>query len=291
MVTDPSVSAGLSPRSGVPSPGAAPRFATEALPHLDALYRFALRFSGARADAQDLVQDTILKALTAWDQFEPGTNARAWLMTILRNQFVSGYRKRRRAGRRLGLDAPDPQRAEALVGPDDPEASVVSQEVDRRVTDGIDALPQHYRAPLVLSDADGLGYADVARVLGIPVGTVRSRLFRARRLVRARVRDYAAAAGYLRPERDEATASGRCRAARRLLLDFIEGKVTPRVAVRIRKHLEVCCACRSCSEFERQYLAMVESALQRQRCPESVRREILRSISREGACCTAGSRP
>lgn len=285
MTTDPVPSADLSAPTGAPSPpGAHPSFETEALPHLDALYRFALRLCRSRADAQDLVQDTILRALTAWDRFEPGSNARAWLMTILRNQFVSGYRKRRRAGLVVELDDPEAERAQALVGPDDAETSVLSREVDRRVTSAIDALPLHYRAPLVLSDGEGLGYADVARVLGIPVGTVRSRLFRARRLVRARVRDYAAAAGYLRPEGDHTAELGRCRAARGLLLDFVKGEVTPRVAVRMRNHLAVCCSCRSCRDFERQYLAMVESALRRQRCPESVRQEILRVVTGEEAC-------
>ncbi len=221
----------------------------------------------------------MLKALKAWDRFEPGSNVRAWLMTILHNQFASGYRQVRHAGRRLGLDDPEVQRAEALIATADPEAWVLSRDVDGRVIGAIDALPSHYRAPLVLSDAEGLAYADVARVLGIPVGTVKSRLFRARRLVRARLHDYAAAAGYLRPESKVAAEAGRCRAARVLLLDFLKGELAQRVAVRIRNHLAVCCACRACSEFERDYLAMVESALRRQRCPDDLRRDILRVIT------------
>jgi RNA polymerase sigma-70 factor (ECF subfamily) len=253
-------------------------FEHEALPHLDALYRFALRLSGAPTDAEDLVQETMLKAFRAWGQFQAGTNVRAWLMTILRNHFISGYRKSRHTERTVDLDDPDMQPVYGLVGEGDPEGSFFSRLVDERVTSVIDGLPPEYRTALVLSDVEGMAYAEIARVLGIPVGTVRSRIFRARRRAQAQLYDYAVAAGYVPRGRAPGSPAGRCRAARRLLADFLKGELTARVALRIRNHLKVCCPCRTCAEFQQNYLAAVESALQRQRCPEDVRQEILRVI-------------
>lgn len=171
-------------------------FEEEALPHLDTLYRVALRLTGERAAAEDLVQDTMLRALRAWASFRPGSNARAWLVTILRNQFINGWRSQKRAPSGVDMDSiPEPPD----VGDPDPEGRFFSELVDDEVLRAVDELPDEFRAVLVLSDMEGLPYADIAASLGIPVGTVKSRLFRARRILQGRLRVYAESTGLIPP--------------------------------------------------------------------------------------------
>lgn len=171
-------------------------FEQEALPHLDTLYRVALRLTGDRAAAEDLVQETMLRALRAWGSFRPGSNARAWLVTILRNQFINGWRSRKRAPTGIDMDAiPEPPD----LGDPDPEGRFFDELVDDEVLEAVDALPPEFREVLVLSDMEGLPYADIAAALGIPVGTVKSRLFRARRILQGRLRTYAESTGLIKP--------------------------------------------------------------------------------------------
>lgn len=183
--------------SAPPSP---PRFDEEVLPHLDLLYRVALRLSGDPARAEDLVQDTVLKALAAWSRFRPGSNVRAWLITILRNQFISTWRKGSRAP-----VAADPELLPELVDPHnpDPEGQFFEQLIDEEVTGALAALPDEFREVVLLSDLEGLPYAEVAEAIGIPVGTVKSRLFRGRRILQGQLRRYAEARGVIAP-REEA---------------------------------------------------------------------------------------
>ena len=172
-------------------------FESNALPHLDTLYRVALRLTGEPAAAEDLVQDTMLRALRAWASFRPGSNARAWLVTILRNQFINGWRSEKRAP--VGVDMaslpepPDPKDP-------DPEGRFFSELVDDEVLRAVDGLPDEFREVLVLSDMEGLPYAEIAESLGIPVGTVKSRLFRARRILQGSLRCYAEATGLIPPK-------------------------------------------------------------------------------------------
>lgn len=172
-------------------------FEAEALPHLDLLYRVGLRLTGDPAAAEDLVQDTVLKALRAWDSFRPGSNARAWMVTILRNQFINGWRKRKRAPQDV-----DPEAIPEL--PDrndpDPEGRFFAELVDETVTEALDALPDDFREVVILSDLEGLPYAEVAEALEIPVGTVKSRLFRGRRILQGTLRRYAEETGVIRPK-------------------------------------------------------------------------------------------
>ena len=171
-------------------------FEQEALPHLDTLYRVALRLTGEAAAAEDLVQETMLRALRAWRSFQPGSNARAWLVTILRNQFINGWRARRRAPAAVGFDTipelPD-------VGDPDPEGRFFRELVDDEVLAAVDDLPEDFREVLVLSDMEGLPYAEIAEALDVPVGTVKSRLFRARRILQDRLRRYAEEHGIIKP--------------------------------------------------------------------------------------------
>ena len=171
-------------------------FESEALPHLNTLYRVAVRLTGDPAASEDLVQDTMLRALRAWTSFRPGSNARAWLVTILRNQFINGWRSGKRAPTGVDVDSiPEP----ADPKDPDPEGRFFSELVDDEVVRAVDELPDEFREVLVLSDMEGLPYADIAAALAIPVGTVKSRLFRARRILQGQLRSYAESTGLIPP--------------------------------------------------------------------------------------------
>jgi RNA polymerase sigma-70 factor (ECF subfamily) len=174
------------------------RFEGEVLAHLDAMYSFALKLSRSRDEAQDLVSETMLRALERWEQYRLGTNARAWLFTILYRIFVS--RKRRVDARELPLaEESEYGSSREVVGDADPEGHFYDSFVDEEVTRAIDELPEEYRTAVVLSDLHGLRYAEIAEVLDIPEGTVKSRLFRGRRILQKKLVDYALEMGYIKP--------------------------------------------------------------------------------------------
>ena len=173
-------------------------FEREALVHLDAVYRAALRLAGNGADADDLVQTAMLNAYRGWHRFQPGTNARAWLLTIVRNVFINEYR--RTSARRETADVNMIERAAALGDREhvDPEAAFFDAHVDDEVQRAVASLSLELREIVGLVDVEGLRYEEAARVLGVPVGTVKSRLFRARRLLQARLHAYAERTGWMR---------------------------------------------------------------------------------------------
>jgi len=173
-------------------------FEREALVHLDSLYRVALRLTGNAADADDLVQETMLKAYRAWDQYEKGTNAKGWLLTILRNAFINEYRRRTRHPETVDLDTIEPYSVFSDVQDDDPQGTFFDRIVDDEVLRAIDQLPEQFRETVVLSDVEGLSYEEIARIIDVPVGTVKSRLFRARRLLQRKLYDYAVGMGYIK---------------------------------------------------------------------------------------------
>ena len=176
-------------------------FEAEVLPHLDTLYRVGRRLTGETTDAEDLVQETLLRAWRGWGGFTPGSNVRAWLLTILRNTFISRWRSRKREGTTVPLDDADPHAIHRAVGGQDPAGEFFERTVDSHVMAAVDALPEEFREALVLSDLEGLPYAEVAEVLGVPVGTVKSRLFRARRILQTKLHDHAVELGILKAPR------------------------------------------------------------------------------------------
>ena len=182
------------------------QFEREALVHLDAMYSFALKLARGRDDAEDLVSDTLLRAFERWEQYHLGTNIRAWLFTILYHVFVS--RKRRIDAREV--QQPEDTEGWALfeaVGEADPEGSFYDSFLDDEVTRAIRALPLEYRSAVVLSDLQGLRYAEIADLLGIPEGTVKSRLFRGRRLLQRKLARFAVEMGYLKESTVRAVVS------------------------------------------------------------------------------------
>lgn len=173
------------------------RFEAEVVAQLDALYGFALKLSRSRPDAEDLVADTVLRAIERWSQYRLGTNIRAWLFTILYHIYVS---RRRRIDARE-VQASDDEGAwtvEDAVGEADPEGRFYDSFVDEEIGRAIAALPEEYRVAVVLSDVHELRYAEIASVLGVPEGTVKSRLFRGRRILQKKLAGYAVEMGYVK---------------------------------------------------------------------------------------------
>ncbi len=179
-------------------------FVEEAIPHMDAVYGFALRLAESRDRAEDLVQDTYLRAFRAWEQYTPGTRCKSWLFTICRNVFLSQRERGRRHDEILAETAHEDPRALSREAPvfaasedKDPEGEFFRSIVDEEILRAIDELPAEYRMAVVLSDLEDLSYKEIAEVLGVPVGTVKSRLFRGRRQLQARLCRYAVEMGYI----------------------------------------------------------------------------------------------
>ena len=182
-------------------------FEEAALPHREFLYRFGLRLSGEPAVAEDLVQETMLKAYRSWYRFDPSSNVRAWLATILRNTFINEHRRRKREVDSISVDTLE---SFAMLGEGqdiDPEGDFFNQIVDDEVIQAIEALPHEYKRALWLSDMHGLPYAAIAREVGAPLGTVKSRVHRARQALQRKLWSYAAEMGYVRGEQELALAS------------------------------------------------------------------------------------
>lgn len=175
-------------------------FMVELLGHLDTLYGVASRMTKATAEAEDLVQDTVVKAMRARGQFQPGTNLKAWLLRILTNTFINRYR---RGGLERDLfDGPDADpladgwmSTSTMRAMRDPEAAALTPILEGEVSRALDALPDDFRLAVVLSDVEELSYKEIAEVMGCPIGTVMSRLHRGRKLLQKSLRDQAVAMG------------------------------------------------------------------------------------------------
>jgi RNA polymerase sigma-70 factor (ECF subfamily) len=180
-------------------------FAEQALPWLDAVYRFALRLEhGDRDAAEDLAQETFLRAHRFWHTFEPGSNAKSWLFTICRNTYLHTKQKvsnvRERATGDIDARADTLWAAASFEKYGRPDREFFDQLIDDEVVQAIDGLPEDFREVLVLSDLGDLKYGEIAEVLGIPVGTVKSRLFRGRRILQDQLREFAVRSGYVQEE-------------------------------------------------------------------------------------------
>ena len=177
-------------------------FEREALPHVDALYSAALRLSRNPDDARDLLQETVLRAYRFFHQYTPGTNCRAWLLTILYNNFRNGYRGADRE--QVSLTPEDFEReVEGLSARRDqrlsnPEMLISERVLDHEVAAALNALPSDFRTVLMLVDVQELNYQEVAQVLEIPIGTVKSRVSRGRQMMRVALSAFARRRGLVR---------------------------------------------------------------------------------------------
>lgn len=165
--------------------------------HLDHLYRVAFHLAKDQDHAQELVQETFVRALAAYDQFNPGTNMKAWLTKILRNFFFDRYHQSKRW---VSIDDPtDPESNYWKRVPAEkpgPESHVLLRELNAHITDVLRRIPEEFRAPIVLVDMGDFSYEEAAEILSCPVGTIRSRLSRGRKLVH----QYLAAYVSIKPE-------------------------------------------------------------------------------------------
>jgi RNA polymerase sigma-70 factor (ECF subfamily) len=170
-----------------PSEGASGRataFETGALAEIDSLYRTALRLTRVPADAEDLVQDTYLKAFRAADSFEPGTNLRAWLFTILHNSARNRFRDRARDTVTIDSDTVDRAADSPLTGGGEtPETLLLRDTLTPDVQAAVDGLPDAFREAVWLRDVEEFSYAEIAEMLNVPAGTVMSRISRGRRML------------------------------------------------------------------------------------------------------------
>ena len=157
------------------------RFEAQALPHLDAAYNLARWLSRSPADADDIVQDAMLRAFRAFDGFRGG-DIKAWLLTIVRNCWLSAGKATRRRGH-------TPLEDQALVAEGDPEHSAIQQGAKRRLAALVAGLPEEFREVLILREMEDMSYREIAEITGTPIGTVMSRLARARALLRETARD------------------------------------------------------------------------------------------------------
>jgi RNA polymerase sigma-70 factor, ECF subfamily len=175
------------------------QFEQAALPHLDALYTSALRLARNRDDAEDLLQETVLRAYRSFHQFSPGTNCRAWMLTILYNRFRSGYRRGLREQVANSRDEFE-QEIETLSlaqddGHDNPEQIAAGHNAAQLIRRALASLPEEFRETLLLVDLQELNYQEVADVLDVPLGTVKSRVSRGRALLRTALEKMAIGTG------------------------------------------------------------------------------------------------
>ncbi|MFC2134475.1 sigma-70 family RNA polymerase sigma factor [Bacteroidota bacterium] len=179
-------------------------FEAEAVPHIDALYNFALRMTGDPDGADDLVQETMLKAFRFFDKFEKGTNCKAWLFRILKNTYINEYRKISKEPNKVDYD--DIQNFYENIKSTDIksqhyEEDAFSTLLDDDISSAITQLPEDFRTVIILSDIEGFTYEEISDFIDCPIGTVRSRLHRARKMLYAKLYDYANDKGFIIKEK------------------------------------------------------------------------------------------
>jgi RNA polymerase sigma-70 factor (ECF subfamily) len=174
-------------------------FEVEFLPHIDAMYNFAYRITYDEDSAKDLLQDTYYKAFKFIESFQVGTNAKAWLFRILKNSFINEFRKKNKEPAKV-----DYQDVETYYNSDDVNevitsdlrVEVLQDMIGDEVSNALNALAVDFRIVIILCDLEGFTYEEMSKILDIPIGTVRSRLHRARNLLREKLQSYAKSMGF-----------------------------------------------------------------------------------------------
>ena len=179
-------------------------FERQALVHTDALYGAAYRLTRNARDAEDLVQDSLLRAYRFWDSFEQDSNCKAWLLRIVTNTFINEYQRKKRSREVLDAASAEQDATDGVLvhaeaaDRQSPGRTMVERSVSDDVQRALEALPEDFRTAVVLCDVQGLSYKEIADIMETPVGTVMSRLFRGRKLLAAALRDFAVHEGYVK---------------------------------------------------------------------------------------------
>jgi RNA polymerase sigma-70 factor, ECF subfamily len=175
-------------------------FEQTAIPHMDLLYNYALRLTMDAENAKDLVQETYFKAFRFWEKYEHGTNIKGWLYQIMKNSFINIYRKKVKEPRKVEFDENRIRQDSNMYGPADIKELLFSRSYDDvfddEIANSIESLPKDFRTVVMLSDVEDLTYEEIAAVVDCPIGTVRSRLHRARKQLHRKLHDYAKDRGY-----------------------------------------------------------------------------------------------
>jgi RNA polymerase sigma-70 factor (ECF subfamily) len=241
------------------------RFEADALPFLDQLYSAGLRMTRSPHDAEDLVQETYAKAFSAFHQFTPGTNLKAWLYRILTNTYINSYRKKQRQPQQVTDEIEDWQVAAAEAhtssGLKSAEMEALEHLPDSDVKDALQQLPDDFRYAVYLADVEGFPYKEIAEIMDTPIGTVMSRLHRGRRMLRELLSDYAR-------DRGMAVAAPTGTGA---------GEIDTASIEEIQSHIDDCSSCLSAYDLERVVKALVARSCA-EKAPEPLREKVLYSI-------------
>lgn len=175
-------------------------FEREAVPHMDSLFNFALKMTGDSDDASDLLQETYLKAFRFWDKFEKGTNCKAWLFRIMKNTYINTYRKNTKEPDKV--DYEEIENFYENIKPSSTDSAHLEKDIydnllDDELSEAISSLPEDFRTVVILCDIEGYTYDEIADFVDVPVGTVRSRLHRARKMLFTKLHKYAGDKGYV----------------------------------------------------------------------------------------------
>jgi RNA polymerase sigma-70 factor (ECF subfamily) len=175
-------------------------FESEAIPHMDILYNYALRMTGNSEDANDLVQETYLKAFRFWDKYEKGTNIRAWLFRIMKNSYINRYRKESKEPDTVDYD--DIANfyntiRDQYTDQNDLQEKIFGGLLEDDVAHALESLPEDFRTVVILSDIEGLSYEEISEFVDCPIGTVRSRLHRGRKMLQVKLFNFAKKHGYV----------------------------------------------------------------------------------------------
>jgi RNA polymerase sigma-70 factor (ECF subfamily) len=181
-------------------------FERQTTPHMEVLYNYALRMTGNPEDARDILQETFLKAYRFWDKFEQGTNIRAWLFRIMKNTYINQYRK----------DVKEPEKVEyeeiekyydiirdESTDSTDLQEKMFGQLLDDDVSNALNELPEEFRTVVILCDIEGLSYEEIAEFIQVPIGTVRSRIHRGRKILYTRLYSYAKDRGFITQKNED----------------------------------------------------------------------------------------
>src|SRR4051812_19381602 len=187
-------------------------FERQALVHTDALYGAAYRLTRNPRDAEDLVQDALLRAYRFWDSFQQDSNCKAWLLRIVTNTFINEYQRKKRSREVLDAASAEQEATDGVLVQAEandklsPEQALLMNSVSDDVQRALGSLPDDFRTAVILCDMQGLSYKEIAEIMECPVGTVMSRLFRGRKLLAAALRGFAEQEGYVKPSTEEIDA-------------------------------------------------------------------------------------